>query len=350
MPKKISIKTRVSAFGRNVTLGMTPAKLEEIIQYLPEGSEDRKILEQIIAKAEDIKKTDTLRANLYQPFSPENLNRFGWTLSENDGFITGGVRQGDFRLTYQNDKSGWTFGPTGAFDRENPETQVMKNASQAGVFCKKHNAYMLMDPTFSNDEAWEQVNALITDWTKVIPKKLKNHMAEDESHPDLPEGARIHTSGVPANHTRSLQYVIRTGNNENTDTPLYAQENKRVDVIEFDARLIVNHYAQGGIMNDPSWGYGQRVHHPRWDSMHYLFDDPLCCVMGKVWGAATNIEDSFISKNSLQHYIFLEKEQADELARYIAIDSNLIDGEQGNLPQPVPAPKYGKADKDNPFT
>lgn len=345
MSKTNEIKTKVSSFGKKVTMTMAPQKLEEILKHIPEDHPDRKTLEEAVSTSKETKRIDNLRARLTIPFSHETLNRYGWTMCDEEGYITSGVRYGDFRFDKTEDQEGWSFGPAGAFDRETPETRVIRNGWQAGVFCEKYSIWFMPEPVTNEKEAWEQARTLMSDWEKSVPKKLRNLMEYDETHPDLPkEAMRWHGNSLRF-HGR-LSDKVRVGDYEDSDAPLYTKgETGRIDVIQFDA-ILGSSLARYDILADLCWTFGQRPFSPRWDSTHYPLHGPLYCVLGNVWGTTTRFG---YASNEMHPYY--EKADAEKAALYKAIQNNIVEVSEVELPNTIKTPEYGKVevDTDNPF-
>lgn len=337
MSKKTKIKTKVSAYGRNLSLSMTADRFAAIAKHLPEDSEERNAIEQMVAESYEIKARDELKSKLSQPLSKETLTRFGWDLGQGKGIITAGVRHGDFRLDSNELGEGWVFGPLGAFDRESQGRLVIKNAWQAGVFCEKHSAFLLEDPVQDENEARAKAQGLVEHWHKIVPKVIRPAPSRnDDTHEALPEGARRLTWGIRTTGT-PLACAVRHG----LDEAVFGIDNRRIDVLRFDACLRVDRY---NVLNDLTWGLAAREYNPRWDTHKYVFDSPLDCILGDVWGAASSI---YVMKDSHPH---IEQSSAMKAAESFAVESGLIEGRQADFPDTLPVPDFARnAASDNPF-
>lgn len=344
MAKTNKIKTKVSSYGRNLTLSMTADRFAALADRLPEGSEERIAIEKMVAESHEIKTRDELKSKLSQPLSKETLERFGWDIHEAKDIITAGVRHGDFRLDSRSQGEGWVFGPAGAFDREDKGRKVIKDAWQAGVFCQKHSAFLLEDPVQKADEAKSMAAALADSWHKNVPKVIKPAPAHlDDTHPGLPEGARIMSWGARSTGSM-LSHKVRHG----YDKPVYTDnEGRRVDVLKFDVCLRVDRY---DVLKDLTWGPAAREYDPRWDTHKYVFDGPLDCIVGNAWGAVANTNPQTICGVS-EAYPYVEEAVAKNAAHIIAMENNFIEGESGEYPDVLPVPPFAIANQqsDNPF-
>ena len=85
MPKKTGIKTKVSSYGRSLSLIMTADRFAALASHLPEDSEERLAIETMVAQAKETKALDELKAKLNQPLSRETLTRFGWNMLDEEG-------------------------------------------------------------------------------------------------------------------------------------------------------------------------------------------------------------------------------------------------------------------------
>lgn len=347
MAKKTQIKTKVSSYGRNLSLIMTADRFAALARHLPEDSEERLAIETMVAEAREIKARDELKAKLNQPLSSETLTRFGWTMLDQEGGkkerMTAGVRGGAFRFDVFGERSGWVFGPMGAFDREDEKTIVLHKAWQAGVFCEKHSAWMLGEPRETEAEAMEEARELLTSWKKAVPVSLSRmDLDPDEAHPDLPEGS-IQRRGCVSNAGRMLIHAVRYG----SDQPLHQKGDRRVDAFRFDARLGANHY---DVLKDLEWKLASRDYDPKWDSHRYIFDGPLDCVLGKVWGAASNTRPGSLDYGALEIYPLADEATARKAVEAIAVDSGYADGKEAPYPETIPVPDHATGIKpDNPF-
>ena len=321
MTKKSKIKTKVSAYGRNLSLTMAADRFDAMAKQLPEDSEERNAIEQMIADARKRKVEDELKSHLNQPMSNGTLARFGWTLlSDKRDIVNAGVRHGDFRFDVTEDRSGWTFGPMEAFNREDEKTIVLHKAWQAGVFCEKHSAYMLGEPRQTEAEALQEARDMLKLWKKQMPLTLKPSGAcYEEVHPDLPEGAMQYKSNLPS-HTTMLAHTVRPGH----DKPLHTSEDlRRIDILQFDARLGITHY---NIFKDPEWVCAQRQYDPKWDAHRYIFDGPLDCVLGKVWGAVANTNPRTRYHGVSESHPHADRNTAEDAAQALAVEDGFIDG------------------------
>jgi len=342
MPKKTGIKTKVSSYGRSLSLIMTTDRFAALASHLPEDSEERSAIEAMVTQAKETKARDELKAKLNQPLSRETLSRFGWNMldgeAEKKHRVTAGVRGGAFRFDVDGKRSGWVFGPKGAFEREDEKTLVLPMAWQAGVFCEKHSAWMLGEPRKTEAEAVNEAEEMLASWKKQVPATLARlDLDPDETHPDLPEGA-IQRRECVTNTMRFLLHAVR----HKSDQPFYKIYHKRVDAFRFDARLGANRY---DVLKDLEWKYAQRDYDPQWDSHRYIFDGPLDCVLGNVWGAVCSTHHG-----SLEIYPLPDEETAREAVEAIAVESGYKDGDQLPRPETIPVPEHaiGSA-ADNPF-
>ena len=347
MAKKTQIKTKVSSYGRNLSLIMTADRFAALARHLPEDSEERLAIETMVAEAKEIKARDELKAKLNQMLSRETLTRFGWSMLNQEGSkkerVTAGVRGGAFRFDVFGERSGWVFGPKGAFDREDENTIVLHKAWQAGVFCERHSAWMLGEPRETEAEAIQEAKEMLASWKKEVPATLARlDLNPDETHPDLPAGA-IQRQGCVRNAGPMLIHAVRQG----SDTPLYQVGNYRVDAFRFDARLGADHY---DVLKDLEWKLASRDYDPKWDTYRYIFDGPLDCVLGNVWGAASNTCPGSLRYGALENYPLPDEETAIAAAAAIAVDSGYIEGEQTPHPDIIPVPDHAAGVMtDNPF-
>jgi len=257
--------------------------------------------------------------------------------------VTAGVRGGAFRFDVFGERSGWVFGPRDAFDREDDKTIILHKAWQAGVFCERHSAWMLGGPRETEGEAVEHAEEMLASWKKSVPATLNRmNLNPDETHPDLPEGA-IQRRGCVTNAGQMLIHAVRHG----SDEPLYQLSNRRVDAFRFDARLGANHY---DVHKDLEWKLAARDYDPKWDSHRHIFDGPLDCVLGSVWGAASNTRPGSLDYGASEVYPLRDEATAIAAAEAIAVDSGYIEGEQTSCPDVIPVPDHATgAMTDNPF-
>ena len=348
MPRKTKIKTKVSSYGRNLSLIMTASRFAALAELLPEDSEERIAIEQMIKDATKRKSDDELKARLSQPMSNETLTRFGWTLlSDERNLVNAGIRQGSFRLDGHEQRSGWVFGPEGAFDREAEDKVVLRKGWQAGVFCEKHSAYLLGEPRENEAEARQEAQDMLERWGKEVPITLKRILGmprtSEEGHPDLPEGAMQYYGNVPSRPSM-LAHSVRALD----DKPLYKRDNhRRVDVIQFDARLTNANY---DILKLPEWSLGAREYNPKWDAHAYIFSGPLDCILGKVWGAVANTNPQSYHGVS-ESFPYDNKTIAEDAAKAIAIENSFIEEKDFPRPDVMPIPGFSMtvSASDNPF-
>lgn len=347
MPKKTGIKTKVSSYGRSLSLIMTADRFAVLASHLPEDSEERAAIDAMVADARETKARDELKSKLNQPLSNETLTRFGWTMlhqkSGKKERVTAGVRGGAFRFDVFGERSGWMFGPKGAFDREGDKTIILHRAWQAGVFCEKHSAWMMGEPRETEAEAVQEAEEMLASWKKAVPATLKRmNLNPDETHPDLPEGA-IQRRGCVINAGRMLIHAVR----HRSDDPLHQSGNCRVDAFRFDARLGADQY---DVLKDLEWKVASRDYDPRWDSHRHIFDGPLDCVLGSVWGAVSNTRPGSLDYGALEIYPLPDEATAIAAAEAIAVDSGYIEGERTPYPETIPVPEHAAVvPVDNPF-
>lgn len=347
MAKKTQIKTKVSSYGRNLSLVMTADRFAALARHLPEDSEERLAIETMVTEAREIKARDELKAKLNQPLSSETLTRFGWAmLDQGDSKkerVTAGVRGGAFRFDVFGERSGWVFGPKGAFDREDEKTIILHKAWQAGVFCERHSAWMLGEPRETEAEAVKEAEEMFASWKKNVPATLSRmNLNPDETHPDLPKGA-IQRRECVRNAGSMLIHAVRHG----CDQPLHQVGNCRVDAFRFDARLGTDHY---DVLQDLEWKLASRGYDPKWCSHRYIFDGPLDCVLGKVWGAASNTRPGSLDYGALEIYPLPDEATAITAAEAIAVDSRYVEGEKVPYPEVIPVPDHATSiAADNPF-
>lgn len=343
MAKTSKIKTKVSSYGRNLTLSMTAKRFAALADHLPEDSEERIAIEKMVEESYEVKARDELKSKLNQPLSKETLKRFGWDIHENKGIITAGVRHGDFRLDSNGNREGWVFGPAGAFDREE-KRKVIRDAWQAGVFCEKHSAFMLEDPVQDENEARSAARTLVESWHKNMPKVIRPAITHcDDTRASLPEGSRRLTWGVISSGTM-LSHNVRYG----CDEPVYTNhENRRIDIIKFDACLRIDRY---DVLKDLTWGVAAREYDPRWDTIKYVFDSPLDCIIGNVWGAVANTNPQS-SAGVSEAYPYATEAVARNAADIIAMENAFIEDEAGEYPDALPVPAFAihHPEYDNPF-
>lgn len=348
MAKKTQIRTKVSSYGRNLSLVMNAGRFAALAKHLPEDSEERVAIEAMVGEAAEIKARDELRSRLNQPLSSETLTRFGWTMLDQKGSkkerVTAGVRGGSFRFDVFGERSGWVFGPKGAFDREDGKTIVLHKAWQAGVFCERHSTWMLGDPRETEAEAVQEAEEMLASWKKAVPATLtKMDLNPDETHHDLPKGA-IQRRGCVINAGPMLIHAVRYG----SDEPLHQVSNRRVDAFRFDARLGTDQY---DVLKDLEWKLASRDYDPKWCSHRYIFDGPLDCVLGSVWGAASNTCPGSLDYGATEIYPLTDEATAIAAAEAIAVDSGYIEGEKTPRPQTIPVPDHATgAMTDNPFS
>lgn len=182
-------------------------------------------------------------------------------------------------------------------------------------------------------------------WKKQMPLTLKPSGAcYEEVHPDLPEGAMQYKSNLPS-HTTMLAHTVRPGH----DKPLHTSEDlRRIDILQFDARLGITHY---NIFKDPEWVCAQRQYDPKWDAHRYIFDGPLDCVLGKVWGAVANTNPRTRYHGVSESHPHADRNTAEEAAQAIAVENGFIEGESAAYPDAFPVPGFTRTQplSDNPF-
>lgn len=347
MGKKTGIKTKVSSYGRSLSLIMTADRFAALASHLPEDSEERTVIDAMVSQAKETKALDELKAKLNQPLSRETLTRCGWSMLEEEvekkHRVTAGVRGGAFRFDVFGEQSGWVFGPRGAFDREDEKTLILPSAWQAGVFCEKHSAWMLGEPRQTQAEAEQEARDMLASWKKEVPATLVHlNLNPDETHPGLPKGA-IQRRGCVSNAGRMPIYAVRYG----SDQPLHHISDRRVDAFRFDARLGANQY---DVLKDLEWKLAQRDYDPRWDSHRYILDGPLDCVLGSIWGTVSNTCPGSLEYGTQEIYPLPDEKTAIAAAEVIAVGNGYIEGEKLPYPETIPVPDHATgATTDNPF-
>lgn len=337
------IKTSVSSNGRNLRLGMTRQRFAALAAMLPEECEERKAVEGMLAEADRSKFEHGMRAELSQPLAPLTLARFGWNLIGNENgkdAITCGTRHGDFRL--ESDGC-WSFGPSGAFDREDEGATVLRSAWQPGVFSRRHNAYALGVPTIGTD-AEEQAISLRSTWHAAIPAGLRMRTHEDVE--GLPEGAR-RAWGVPRQQTH-MAYHTRNAMRDGVGG----------DRTEYWVYQLDVHLAQPNrdVLAAPVWTYGKRPYDPAWETTVFHYTGPLDCIVGKAWGICGRNDVPQIPGTRCYGPFFEFMPIADEHEAWRLMEQMAGDGIETHREQVeaacVQTPRWATAieyDADNPF-
>lgn len=345
MARKAKIGVKIGANGKRIVATFPVDRLRGLLASIPEG-EDRTVLEEALAQADEIRATQAQENRLNTPLSIESLIPLGWMLAgEYSTLAYGAVRMGDFR---DEGDGHWAYGPAGAFDREDDGVRVMRGAIQAGVMSEKHAVYRLGEPTTNTKAALEQALAMEADWREQLSPK-RNELA------DLPEGAIVSPGrNLYGTHT----YQWRIGDN------IYTSE-IGVNVRQFECDAVLNACFIGhelslrggtGIARtrEYRWDIGRRAHDPKYDGTRKPrpLSGPYDCVLGKVWAATHNAPlpnseyaklPSLITRNSSTYdrrdnIVFPLPTEADAniASSNFAIQLGIIEGSQSEMPSTLP--------------
>lgn len=374
MASKAKTRVKFSNNGRNVVANFPIERLRTILPTLPPG-EERQLLEAALLEADEAKALQAREARLAAPLSIESLIPLGWMLTGSHSSLAyGAVRQGDFR---QEDDGRWAYGPTGAFDREEEGTVVMRDAIQAGVMSEEHFVYRLLEPTTDSHTAIADAMGLEREWLRDLPRKCRKpramleggvfgHEAKGMSRLDwlrymdkkdlegLPEGARF--SGG-RQHYRPSDYFWRP-----TDVVHHSERNLTTSVFRCHAALRPVMVCMGSSIQlqnrtaEYRWTV-VREYDPSYDGMRpRALTTPYDCVLGKVWAATHNGQlpwtqtagmaqintgggGESTDRRDNQAFPLATKEEADIAANSFAVTLGIIEGEAGPLPETIPAPE-----------
>lgn len=298
MPKsKFKVVTKIVGKQPATTITFNNQQLEDIISHLPKG-EYRHVFENALeaARAKKIKHDWQIRMNTN--LSIESLAPLGWMMvGDHSPLAYGAIRDGDFRLDEVNGEKGWVFGPSGAFDREDPETIVIRNATQACIMSELHQIYRALDP-IDRATAIRQAEELVIEWRANLPKKVlppkvmlpgrdgeMEYKFSREEWPNFytkeilalfPEGAK---SAYNQNTGRGPTIVAKFSDEVLSDP-------YRVYVYACDAEYSQIAHPDGQIIGY-GWHVRQRVlDYAQGYDRPQLMDGPYDCIIGKVWAAA----------------------------------------------------------------
>lgn len=302
MATKPKMRVKVSGNGANVVATIPLERLRALLPSLPEG-DDRRILEDALAAADLVRAERVREDRLEMPLSIESLIPMGWMLAgAHSSLAYGAIRRGDFR---REPDGAWTFGPSGAFDREDAETVVMRDAVQAGVMSETHWVYLLLEPAADQAAAVADALRLQAEWLRALPKKRrKPKLLADEKgmyHSDwpayltdddlegMPEGARISRGRGAYEHPSAAWRV--------TDIVHKRDDHAAVCAFQCDAVLRPVKVYTGGNLNigaatrttEYRWAVGRRDYDPSFDtSRPAALTGPYDCVLGSVWSVHHN--------------------------------------------------------------
>lgn len=297
MPKsKFKVVTKIVGKQPATTITFNNQQLADIISKLPDG-EERQVFETALEAAHEKKKIHDWQIRINTNLSIESLAPIGWMMvGEHSPLAYGAIREGDFRLDEVNGEKGWVFGPPGAFDREDPETVVMRNVTQAGVMSEVHQIYRVLDPV-DRETAIRQAEELETEWRAKLPKKglppkvrLPGPDGEMEYRFTREEWPNFYTEEIFAlfpegakaayNQNTGWAPVIAAKYNDEVLSDPY-----RVYVYECDAEYSDTRHHDGQITRY-GWHVRQRIlDHSQGYYERHLMSGPYDCIIGKVWAA-----------------------------------------------------------------
>lgn len=374
MASKPRTRAKVSGNGANVVATIPLERLRALLPSLPEG-DDRRVLEDALGTADLVREERRREDRLEMPLSIESLIPVGWMLAGAHSDIAyGAVRRGDFR---RESDGGWTFGPAGAFDREDADTIVMRDAVQAGVMSEMHSVYRLLEPTTSQAEAVAGAMRLQTEWLREMPAKRRKPKAlADEKgmrHSDwpaylsvedlegLPESARISRGRGFYDHPSSSWRV--------TDIVHKREDHVSVCAFRCDAVLRPVKVYTAANLNigaatrtvEYRWAVGRREYDPSFDTHRpAALTGPYDCVIGNVWSVHHNGRIDWSKAMALPHiatgpnsggvdrrdnsvFPIASREDADIAIASFAAALGMIDGPMPDMPDTVPVPEMDAA-------
>lgn len=373
MAGKAKTRVKLAAAGRNVVATFPIERLRAILPSLPEGDE-RKLLEEALAKADERQVAQKREERKSRLLSIESVIPFGWMLTGDASTLAyGAIREGDFR--HEADGS-WTFGPPGAFDREDDGVEVLRDAAQGGVMSEEHGVFRLEAPTRDRHEAIDAAIRLEADWRASLPARLAKprmlldggcfrlggkgmHRTEwygymrEEDLADLPEGARI----------ASPRGFYRPGFNWHVEDIVHGGEDRPVAcVYRCDAILRPRHtYDETGGYHsftlDHRWMAGAREYDPRYDGRWTpaATDGPYDCLLGSVWVAlhndfagrvpggvqlVTGRNTGTIEYPGNDRFPLASRADAEAVAWNYAIALELVEGDRKPEPPTIAAPDF----------
>jgi hypothetical protein len=374
MAGKPRTRAKVSGNGANVVATIPLERLRALLPSLPEG-DDRRVLEEALGEA-DVVRAERLREDrLETPLSIESLIPMGWMLAgTHSGIAYGAIRRGDFR---RETDGAWTFGPPGAFDRDDAGTTVMRNAVQAGVMSEAHSVYLLLEPTPSQAAAVAGALRLQAEWLRDMPAKRRKPKAlADERgmrHSDwpaylsekdlegLPEGARISRDRGAYDHPSAAWRV--------TDIVHKRDDHVCVCTFRCDAVLRpVKVYTLGNLNIGTAtrtveyrWAVGRRDYDPNFDTHRpAALTGPYDCVLGSVWSVdhngrigrdeavalphiSTGRNSGSVDRRDNVVFPITSREDAEVAIGNFAAALGMVEGPMRPMPDTVPAPDMGAA-------
>ena len=372
MASKSRTKAKVSGNGANVVATIPLERLRALLPHLPEG-DDRRILEDALATADVVRVERAREDRLEMPLSIESLIPMGWMLAgTHSGIAYGAIRRGDFRREPNGE---WTFGPSGAFDREDAAVTIMRNAVQAGVMSETHSVYLLLEPTASQATAVADALRLQAEWLRDMPAKRRKpkalagekgmyhsdwpaYLREDDLE-GLPAGARISRGRGAYDHPSAAWRV--------TDIVHKREDHMSVCAFRCDAVLRPVKVYTGGNLNigaatrtvEYRWAVGRREYDPSFDTHRPAgLTGPYDCVVGSVWSVHHNGRIGWDRAMALTHistgrnsggvdrrdnsvFPIASKDEADVAIANFAIALGMIDGQARPMPDTVPVPDMG---------
>ena len=322
---KSSIRTRVPASGATIGVTMPYQMLEAFTQTIQHG-EVRTALEQALRIADENRAVSAVESRLDTILSIESLAPLGWMMvGEHSPIAYGAVRTGDFRLATCEGRTGWEFGPSGAFDREGDDVVIMRGATQAGVMSEKHCAYHLAPPVQDRQTAVDGAAALEKVWRTTLPHKTTplwtraTHLAKLVGDVQVTSGARHIVRDISTMRRREDEMLRgRTGN---------------VHVFPYDARLasVTRYDGQRNLLSTTGmgWTFARYRRDPGDEHDVHLLDGPYDCLMAGVWAAASDAgyQSDALARETmngqrpprpLEHAPLADGDEALEAARNIA--------------------------------
>ena len=369
MASKPRTRAKVSGNGANVVATIPLERLRSLLPSLPEG-DDRRVLEDALASADLVRAERVREERLEMPLSIESLIPMGWMLAGTHSALAyGAIRRGDFR---REPDGAWTFGPPGAFDREDAGTVVMRNAVQAGVMSETHWVYLVLEPTADQAAAVADALRLQAEWLRILPKKRRKpklladqkgmhhgdwpaYLSDDDLE-GMPEGARISRGRGAYDHPSAAWRI----------TDIVHERDDHVSVCAFrcDAVLRPVKVYTGANLNigaatrttEYRWAVGRREYDPSFDTHRpAALAGPYDCVVGSVWSVhhngridrsgatalpyiSTGRNSGGVDRRDNTIFPIAGKDEADVAVANFAAALGMVERQMRPMPETVPVP------------